>query len=168
VSAPATMLAEPQLVGDREILATRIFDAPRDLVWKVWTEREHIEKWWGPNGFTTTTSRMDVKPGGMWRYVMHGPDGRDYENRIVYVEVVKPERLSYSHDDADDSGDKGAESIHFQVNVNFEELGGKTKIIMRMVFPSAKLRDFVIETHGAVEGLKQTLGRLGEYLGQQR
>jgi uncharacterized protein YndB with AHSA1/START domain len=161
------ILKEPQLVGDREILATRIFDAPRDLVWKVWTEREHIGKWWGPNGFTTTTSSMEVKPGGMWRYVMHGPDGRDYQNRIVYVEVVKPEKLSYRHDDADEPADKDAEPIHFQVSVNFDDVGGKTKITMRMVFPSAKLRDFVIKTHGALEGMKQTLGRLEGYLGEQ-
>ena len=65
------------LVGDREIVATRIFDAPRELVWKVWTEQEHIGQWWGPKGFTTTTYSMDVRPGGVWRFVMHGPDGRE-------------------------------------------------------------------------------------------
>ncbi|TMG73164.1 MAG: ATPase, partial [Betaproteobacteria bacterium] len=71
------------LVDDREIAAVRIFDAPRDLVWKVWTRPEHVAKWWGPNGFTTTTYSMEVKPGGVWRYVMHGPDGRDYRNKVT-------------------------------------------------------------------------------------
>jgi uncharacterized protein YndB with AHSA1/START domain len=146
------------LVGDREIAATRIFDAPRDLVWKVWTDPEHVVRWWGPNGFTTTTHSMDVKPGGVWRFVMHGPDGRDYQNKITYLEVVKPERLVYKH-----GGDK-VEPVNFQVTVTFWEQGGKTRLDMRMVFPSAKARDHVIETYGAFEGLKQHLGRLEAYL----
>ena len=146
------------LLGDREIAAVRIFDAPRDLVWKVWTEPEHIAKWWGPKGFTTTTYSMDVKPGGVWRFVMHGPD-RDYQNKITYLEVVKPERLAYQH-----GGDKEVEPVNFQVAVIFTEQGGKTRVEMRMVFPSANARDYVIKTYGAVEGLNQTLGRLEEYL----
>jgi uncharacterized protein YndB with AHSA1/START domain len=146
------------LVGDREIAAVRVFDAPRDLVWKVWTEPEHIAKWWGPRGFTTTTYSMDVRPGGVWRFVMHGPD-RDYQNKITYLEVVKPERLVYKH-----GGEKEVEPVNFQVTVAFTEQGGKTRVDMRMVFPSAKARGYVIETYGAVEGLNQTLARLEEYL----
>jgi hypothetical protein len=76
------------LVGDSEIRATRVFDAPRKLVWKVWTDPDHVGKWWGPNGFTTTTYGMEVKPGGIWRYVMHGPDGRDYRNKVTFLEVL--------------------------------------------------------------------------------
>jgi hypothetical protein len=82
---------------ERGILATRVFDAPRDLVWKVWTEPEHIWKWWGPKGFSDTIKKMDLKPGGAWEHVRHGPDGKNYENKTVYVEVVKPERLVYDH-----------------------------------------------------------------------
>src|SRR6478735_6105977 len=81
----------------REIVASRVFDAPRDLVFKMWTDREHAGNWWGPKGFRTTIHEMDVRPGGVWRFVMHGPDGRDYQNKIVYVEVVRPERLVYDH-----------------------------------------------------------------------
>ncbi len=146
------------LVGDREIVAVRIFDAPRDLVWKVWTEPEHIAEWWGPKGFTTTTYSMDVRPGGVWRFVMHGPD-RDYQNKITYIEVVKPERLVYKH-----GGEKEVEPVNFQVTVIFAEQGGKTRVDMRMVFPSANARDYVIKTYGAVEGMNQTLARLEEYL----
>jgi uncharacterized protein YndB with AHSA1/START domain len=146
------------LVGDREIAAVRVFDASRDLVWKVWTEPEHIAKWWGPKGFTTTTYSMDVRPGGVWRFVMHGPD-RDYQNKITYLEVVKPERLVYKH-----GGEKEVEPVNFQVTVIFAEQRAKTRVDMRMVFPSARARDYVIETYGAVEGLTQTLGRLEEYL----
>jgi hypothetical protein len=86
----AAASSAPTLVGDREIAATRVFAAPRELVWKVWTEPEHVVRWWGPNGFTTTTHSMDVKSGGVWRFVMHGPDGHDYQNKITYLEVVKP------------------------------------------------------------------------------
>jgi uncharacterized protein YndB with AHSA1/START domain len=154
VSSPAA------LVGDREIAATRIFDAPREVVFRMWTDPNHIGQWWGPRGFTTTTFKMDVKPGGVWRFVMHSPDGRDYENKITYVEIVEPERLVYKH-----GGDKDCEPVNFQVTATFADAGqGRTKLTMRMVFPSAAARDHVVKTYGAVEGLNQTLGRLDEYL----
>jgi uncharacterized protein YndB with AHSA1/START domain len=147
------------LVGDREIVATRVFAAPRELLWTVWTEPEHLAQWWGPKGFTTTTYSMEVKPGGVWRFVMHGPDGRDYQNKITYLEVVKPERLVYEH-----GGAKEVESVNFQVTVTFAEEAGKTKVNVRMVFPSAKARDDTIKTYGALDGLNQTLGRLEAHL----
>lgn len=154
------------LVGDREIATTRVFDAPRNLVWKVWTEQEHIGQWWGPKGFTTTTYSMEVKPGGVWRFVMHGPDERDYQNKITYVEIVKPERLSYKHGGTGDKEDRDLEPVNFQVTVSFEDRGSKTKISMQMVFPSAKARDYVVKTYGAMEGMNQTLGRLEEHLAE--
>src|SRR5579871_1837127 len=83
--------------ADRELVFKRVFHAPRELVFKTWTEPEHLAHWWGPNGFTTTIQEMDVRPGGAWRLVMRGPDGREYKNRIVFVEVVRPERLVYKH-----------------------------------------------------------------------
>jgi len=141
------------------IALPNLFDAPRELVWKACTEPEHMKHWWGPKGFTTTTYAMELKPSGVWRFVMHGPD-RDYQNKITYLEVVKPERLVYRH-----GGDKEVEPVNFQVTVIFTEQGGKTRIDMRMVFPSANARDYVVKTYGAVEGLNQTLGRLEEYLG---
>lgn len=150
-----------RLVGDREISATRIFDAPRELVWKLWTDPKNIVQWWGPNGFTTTIHEMDVKPKGVWRFVMHGPDGRDYKNRIVYLEVKKPERLVYKH-----SPEKDTEPVNFEVTVDFSDKGGKTQVHMRMLFPSAEERDFVVNVHRAVEGLTQTLGRLAEHVGK--
>jgi uncharacterized protein YndB with AHSA1/START domain len=66
--------------ADREILITRTFDAPRELVWEAWTNPKHVTHWWGPNGFTTTIEKMDVRVGGVWKHVMHGPDGTDYPN----------------------------------------------------------------------------------------
>jgi uncharacterized protein YndB with AHSA1/START domain len=148
-----------QLSGDREIVATRVFDAPRELVFKAWTDPEHVAQWWGPRGFTTTTQRMEVRPGGVWRFVMHGPDGKDYQNMITFLEIVEPERLVYKH-----GGAKDVEPVNFQVTVTFEDEGGSTKLTMRMEFPSASARTYVVETYGAVEGLNETLDRLGEFV----
>jgi uncharacterized protein YndB with AHSA1/START domain len=145
------------LVGDREIVATRVFDAPRETVFRMWTDPQHVGQWWGPRGFTTTTFAMDVRPGGVWRFVMHGPDGRDYENKITYTEVVEPQRIAYKH-----GGDRDTEPVNFTVTVTFDDLGGRTKLTMRMLFPSASARDAVVKNYGAVHGLDQTLGRLGE------
>src|ERR1700756_247707 len=104
----ASMAAKNNIDLDRDacsIIAVREFDAPRELVFKVWSDPKHLTQWWGPNGFTTTTSRFDMRPGGVWRFVMHGPDGRDYQNRITYEEVVPPERVVYRHGGNDDGED---------------------------------------------------------------
>ena len=69
----------------REIITTRVLDAPRELVWKAWTDPKHVAEWWGPNGFTNTIHEMDVRPDGVWRFIMHGPDGVDYKNEIVFT-----------------------------------------------------------------------------------
>ena len=91
---------------DREIVIERIVNAPRELVCAPGPKPIRIAKWWGPNGFTTTIHEMHVRVGGMWRFIMHGPDGTDYPNRIVYREIVKPERLFYDH--SDDNGNDQA------------------------------------------------------------
>jgi uncharacterized protein YndB with AHSA1/START domain len=150
------------MVEGREMFGMRMFDAPRELVFKLWTDKDHIAQWWGPNGFTTTTSEMSVKPGGIWRFVMHGPDGVDYPNRIEYLEVVEPERLVYSH-----ASDEDAAAVDFRVTVTFEDHGGKTLLTMKSLFATPEALREVVESYGALEGLKQTLGRLGEYLSQQ-
>jgi uncharacterized protein YndB with AHSA1/START domain len=143
----------------RTIVTTRLFDAPRALVFAAWSDPKHLAQWWGPNGFTTTTHAFDMRPGGVWRFVMHGPDGRDYQNRITYDEIVKPERLVYHHGGADD-----VEPVQFRVTVTFEDVGGKTRLTMRAVFSSAAERDRVVRDYGAAEGAKQTLARLAAHL----
>lgn len=158
-----TKNVESTAVSKLEISAVRIFDAPRELVWKVWTEANHIAQWWGPNGFRTTTDVMDVRPGGIWRFVMHGPDGRDYKNKIVYLEVVRPERLVYKH-----AGDGETEPVNFHVTVTFVDKGGKTELAMRSVFSSAEELARVVREYKADEGLVQTLNRLREYLAAQK
>jgi uncharacterized protein YndB with AHSA1/START domain len=145
--------------ADREIIITRVLDAPRELVFNAWTDPKHIAQWWGPRGFTNTVSEMDVRPGGVWRFVMHGPDGVDYKNKIVYIEIVQPERLVYSHGGDEDGDDSG----QFHVTVIFAEQGSKTRLTMRTLFESAaeceKTKKF-----GAVEGGNQTIDRLEEFL----
>lgn len=156
----ASSTAEPRVTTtDREIILSRVFDASPDLVFEVWTDPEHSRHWWGPRGFTTTTHAMELRPGGAWRYTMHGPDGRDYENLITFLEVSRPTRLVYKH-----GGNKDTEPVNFEVTVTFENLGGKTRVTMRSLFPSAHAKDFVVKTYGAVEGGKQHLERLAEYL----
>jgi uncharacterized protein YndB with AHSA1/START domain len=145
--------------SDRELVAVRLFDAPRPLVFQAWTEPDHIANWWGPRGFTTTTYTMDVRPGGVWRLCMHGPDGRDYQNKITYLEVVPPERIVYQH-----GGDEPElEKASHTVTVTFDDECGKTRMTMRMVFPSAKAMAFIVEKYGADKGLQETVDRLGEY-----
>jgi uncharacterized protein YndB with AHSA1/START domain len=149
----------------RAIVGTRIFDAPRELVFSAFTEPKHLAQWWGPNGFTTTTREFDFRPGGRWRFVMHGPDGRDYQNLITFEEIVRPERIVYWHRDrSDDPADKDVEPVQFRITVNFEELGGKTRLVWSNNFPSAAERDRVIKEYGAAQGLVQTMARLAEFV----
>ena len=143
----------------RSIVGTRKFDAPRALVFSAWTDAKHLAQWWGPNGFTTTTYSFDFRPGGIWRFVMHGPDGRDYQNLITFEEIVAPERIVYRHGGADD-----VEPVQFRQTVIFEDLGGRARLIWRGDFPSAAERDRVIKEYGADKGLVQTMARLADYV----
>jgi len=148
--------------SDREIVLSRVFDAPRAIVWKAYTDADRLAHWWGPRGFTTRTSSMNVQPGGDWRFVMIGPDGHEYQNRIIYVEVAEPERLRYRH-----AGGGDTEPVNFEVLVTFEPEAGasdRTRVTMRSIFPSPEALEFVVRTYGALEGGKQTFERLAEYV----
>jgi uncharacterized protein YndB with AHSA1/START domain len=147
--------------GGNEIVISRVFDAPRELVWEAMTNPLHVVNWWGPRGFTTTIEEMDVRPGGTWKHVMHGPDGSNYPNHIVFSEVVKPERIAFSNS----GGKEGDQGVAFESTWTFETVdSGKTKATIRMVFPSAEDRARVVKEYGAIEGGRQTLERLGEHL----
>ena len=146
--------------ADREIVITRVFDAPRERVFNAMIDPKQVVQWWGPKGFTTTIEKMDVRPGGVWKHVMHGPDGTDYPNKSVFIEIVKPERIVYSHG----GGKKGGPAAQFQATWTFEALGAKTKLTLQMVFPSAAARDQVVKQYNAIEGGNQTLDRLAGHL----
>jgi uncharacterized protein YndB with AHSA1/START domain len=145
---------------DREIVITRTFDAPRELAWQAMTDPKHVVQWWGPRGFTTTIEQMDVRPGGAWVFVMHGPDGTDYPNRSTFKEVVYPERIVYEHG----GSRSGGPEAEFIATWTFIAAGDKTQVTIRMVFPTAAARDLIVKEYGAIEGGHQTLERLAEHL----
>lgn len=142
---------------DNIITHKRILNAPRELVWEVWTNPEHIKEWWGPNGFSLTTKSMTVKPGEFWDFTMHGME-RDWDNKIKYLEVKKPSHLSYRHTGGE------SEDYNFTVSVSFEELEGKTLLTVQSIFKSKEIIEELNWKVNAIEGGKQTLDRLGNYI----
>ncbi len=129
----------PESTSDRELVITRVFDAPRELVFKAWTDPEHVANWWGPHGFTVTSIEMDVRPGGKWRKCMRSPAGKEYWRHGVYQEVVEPERLVFTYFSDDLHSDPGHEMV---VTITFAEQGGKTMMIFRQAeFLSVAERD---------------------------
>jgi uncharacterized protein YndB with AHSA1/START domain len=141
----------------REISAARVINAPREVVFAAFSDREHIGEWWGPAGFTTTTSKMEFKPGGRWEFIMHGPDGRDYDNRVVFDEIVEPELIISHH-----TGE--GEKVHHHTVITLEDQGTKTLVTLRAVLSSVAERERVAREHGAVEGAKQNLDRLAAFV----
>jgi uncharacterized protein YndB with AHSA1/START domain len=140
-----------------EIKITRIYDAPVQAVWDAWTDPEQVAQWWGPRGFTLTTHSKDLRPGGSWVYTMHGPDGVDYPNKTLYLEVEKNSKLVYDHGGNDDRPPM------FRVTVLLSEVNGKTKMEMSMRLPTpeaaAETRKFIKKAGG-----DSTWDRLAEYL----
>lgn len=156
-----TATVHPDTPGTHELVISRVFAAPRELVWEAWTNPKHAVNWWGPNGFSATIHEMDLRPGGVWRQTLHGPDGTDYANLSTFREVVKPERIVYDHG----GGKAGAPGVQFVATWTFETVApGKTRLTLRQVFPTAEMREIIVKTYGALEGAKQTLSRLADYL----
>jgi uncharacterized protein YndB with AHSA1/START domain len=131
-----------------------VLNAPIELVWEVWTDPEHIRRWWGPNGFTNTISKMDVRENGEWELVMHGPDGRDYKNKSIFKEIIRHKKIVYEHI----SGPK------FLATVNFESQNDKTRINWHMLFETKEHFIQAVKTFKADEGLRQNVEKLNEYL----
>jgi uncharacterized protein YndB with AHSA1/START domain len=139
-----------------ELVITRVFDAPRELVFVVWTDPAHVAEWWGPHGFKTTIQEMDVRARGRWRYSMRGPDGIDYAFDGVFLEVIEPERLVF------EGAIHGDSSQMVWTEVIFAEEGGKTKITVHQVFSFESAA-----TQGAPIGWNQQLDRLVAYLAKR-
>ena len=154
------MNARVEATTDREIVTERLINAPRELVWKAWTDPKHLEQWWGPTGFTTTTKEFDFKPGGVWFHTMHGPDGTDYPNEIYYEEILEPSLITYAHG----GGEVGANDAQFHSTITFDDQDGKTLLTMRAVFDTVAQRDHVVKMYHAIEGGQQTIARLDEYV----
>ena len=118
-------------------ITSRVLDARRDKVWKVWTEPEHLEKWWGPKGFVVTHCKVDLRPGGIMHYCLRSPDGSDMWGRFVFREIVRPERLVWINSFSDAKGGITRHPMMLDwpremlTRVTFEELGGKTRVTVQ-------------------------------------
>jgi uncharacterized protein YndB with AHSA1/START domain len=142
-------------IHGREVTATRIFDAPRALVWRAFTDPDHLKHWWGPNGFSCTFHEFDLRPGGAWNFIMHGPDGKDYENEWVFVEIDWMERIILDH----------TNFPRHRLTMRFEDAdGAKTKLLFQQVFES--LDDYEKIKLVALPGLTQNLDRWAAHLPQ--
>ena len=139
---------------DRELLLSRILNAPVALVWEAWSKPEHIANWWGPTGFTNTITTMDLQPGGEWNLVMHGPDCTDYINKSIFREVVPFKKIVYEH----------ISYPHILATIEFEDLGDKTQLNWHILFDSAEEFLEIVKTYKAAEGLKQNGEKLEQYL----
>ncbi|WP_027661023.1 SRPBCC family protein [Salinispora fenicalii] len=143
---------------DREIVVSRLIDARQELVFEAFTEVEHLSRWWGPEGFTTTTHSFEFRESGVWDYVMHGPDGADYPQWITWTEIVPPKRITLLHGAYRDDPET------FESILDFTPHGTATRIVMRSIFPTRQQRDRVVLEYHAIEGGEQTLGKLGAYV----
>jgi len=139
---------------DRELIITRKINAPVKLVWEVWTKPEHIANWWGPDGFTNTITKMEVRPGGIWELIMHGPDGTDYPNKSIFREVLPLEKIVYEH----------VSEPHILVTVTFEKQGKQTFIHWHMLFDSREEFIEVVKKYKADVGLRQNVEKMVTYL----
>lgn len=141
------------MAAEREIVSTRVFDVPRELVWEAFRDPDRLKHWWGPNGFTNTIQEFDLKPGAKWRLIMHGPGGAEYHNKSTFIEVVKPARVVFQHE----------EPIHgFRMTMTFDDENGKTKVTWRMLFESAE--EFARVKAFIVDANEQNFDRLAEQL----
>ncbi len=144
--------------ADREIVISRVIDAPPELLFEAFTEVRHLSRWWGPEGFSTTTGSFEFRVGGEWDFTMHGPDGTDYQEWITWTEIAPPERITLVHGES--RGDPNA----FQSTLTFQPDGAATRIEMRTVFATKELRDEAVERYHAIEGAQQTLNNLATYV----
>ena len=143
-----------------EITITRVFDSPRELVWKAWTDPKHLAQWWGPKSFSNPVCEADARVGGAWHIVMRAPDGREYPCGGVYREVVEPERLVFTNIATDSDGKPVLDGL---TTVIFDDLGGKTRLTLRT--RATAVVDYAAEyLKGMETGWTQSLERLAEHL----
>ena len=150
------MSAGHAIQTDREIIVTRMIDAPRPLVFKAWTDPDQVAHWWGPKGFVTVDHEMDIRPGGAYRFRMRSPQGSEHSKRGVYREIVEPERIVFTFAWEEPNGRVGPETL---VMVTFKAMGSRTKLTLRQgVFDTIARRD---DHQG---GWTSCLERFAEYI----
>lgn len=146
------------LPSDREVVVTRILDAPRERVFRAYVDPKAIPEWWGPRGFTVKVDRMEVRPGGAWRYLSKAPDGSEHAFHGVFREIRPPERLTWTFEYEGVPGHVSVETIEFEA-----ARGGKTKVTVRAHFDSREDRDGKVNS-GMEYGMRESYARLEEYL----
>jgi uncharacterized protein YndB with AHSA1/START domain len=144
--------------AEREVVISRVIDAPRELVFEAFTDVRHLSQWWGPEGFTTTTRTFDFRVGGLWDHVMHRADGSDHDELLFWTEIVPPQRLAWLNGDAADDPNG------FHTLLEFTADGERTRIEMRTLFPSKEARDRAVQKSGAIKGGEQMLAKLEAFL----
>jgi len=145
-------------LSDRELMVSRLIEGPRDVVFEAFTEVQHLSRWWGPKGFTTTTRTFEFSEGGVWEFTMHGPDGSDYPEWIQWMEIRPPEVIVLRHGEGPDDPEQ------FSSTFIFEERTDGTRVTLRSEFKTKALRDRAAEEYGAIEGANQTLDSLATYV----
>ena len=139
--------------SNREITITAFLPAPIEVVWRVWTEPQHIANWWGPNGFTNEIHQMDVEPGGVWRLTMKGPDGKTYPNRSIFQEIEPYQKIVLQH-----------YNPNYLATIVFEPREQETLLEWTMTFETAELFETVVRVFRADQGLQQNVEKLQAYL----
>lgn len=142
--------------ANRELRITKVLSAPVDLVWEVWTNPEHIAKWWGPNGFTTIIHKMDVAEGGEWRLTMQGTDGKNYPNKSVFIEIVQLKKIVYQHFNP-----------NYITTIVFEHEEKETLVNWTVLFETTELFETVVKVFKADQGLHENAEKLENYLNQK-
>ncbi len=148
------------IIQNNKITYKRYIDVPVTLAFEVWSSHEHLSKWFGPDGFTITTKSLNFSNGGIWDFVMHGPDGQDYKNKVQFLDIRKPDHIFYKH-----LGDgEGTPDVNFEARILFEKIGEGTNLTMEQIFPNKEELERINNKYGAIEGAKQHMANLAKYL----
>lgn len=158
--------------NEKVLVLERVFDAPRELVFSMFKESEHLRQWWGPRGWTIPVCNVDFRPGGAWHYCMKCEDknqgdfyGMESWGKVVYKEIAEPERIVYTDFFSDAEGNTDESLPTTEVTIQFIDLGGKTKIVNRSEYVSAEALQTVMDM-GMLQGITETWDRLAERLGE--
>lgn len=151
--------AEVTRPSGREVVFSRLIAAPVALVWEIWSSVRHLHEWFGPAGFATTTQEFAFVRGGVWRFTMHGPDGTDYPNRIVFRTIEPKTRIVYEN-----SWDLPDAPLDFTVVVTFAAEGEGTRLILHMTFANDAAMQTAVERYGVLTGGIETFERIAEYV----
>ncbi len=150
-------------VGEQEVIVQRQFSAPRTLLFQVFTQPEHLKRWWAPPPFTVPVCTIDLRPGGIWHYCLRSPEGQDQWARSVYREIVPPEKLVYTTTFADEHANPIEGMPEHLTTVILTEEAGKTRVIARVQFASAAALSVALDI-GILQGMSMTWEYLVEYV----